>query len=186
MTPSLFPRAIGSRGLPSFSSRPRCLPPALRPPRAERGLDQEGRRGGHRGTARRRHHGGDLALALVAEIVGDIVLEEFRRRSGGSKRAQSVLDWLREVAKPPPGVELVSVDGTLFTGMIIVDRNRPVMVLAARQAPGPKPRPPTPPQGPSPYSSPPYHSPSTALQHRLFDEDEEAARRGETPPFWQR
>jgi hypothetical protein len=72
----------------------------------------------------------------------------------------------------------VSADGSLFTGIVIVDRNRPVVVLAARQAAAPRPRPPNPP----PYQG----SPNTALQHRLFDEEEEQARRGENPEWWRR
>jgi hypothetical protein len=91
--------------------------------------------------------------------------------------AESFLDWLREAARPPPGVELVSADGSLFTGIVIVDRNRPVLMLAARQACAPRPRPPDPP----PYPG----SPHTTLQRRLFDEEEEA-RRGETPEWWRR
>jgi hypothetical protein len=91
----------------------------------------------------------------------------------------------------------VSADGALFTGIVIVDRNRPVVMLAARQACAPRPRPPGPPVGTAPpyggssyggssYGGSSYHSPSTALQHRLFDEDEEEARRGESPPFFRR
>jgi hypothetical protein len=79
------------------------------------------------------------------------------------------------------------VDGSLFTGLIVVDRNRPVVVLCARQASAPRPRPPNPsPNSPSHYGGASYGSPQTALQHRLFEEDEEEARRGESPPFWQR
>jgi hypothetical protein len=81
----------------------------------------------------------------------------------------------------------VSADGALFTGIVIVDRNRPVVVLAARQAASPRPNPPSPPATTaSRYARPQHGSTSTALQHRLFDEDEEEAMRGETPPFWRR
>jgi hypothetical protein len=86
------------------------------------------------------------------------------------------------VAKPPPSVELQSADGSLFTGIVIVDRNQPVLMLAARQAVAPRPRPPSPP----PYQG----SPHTSFQHHLFDEDfddeEEQARRGEPPQWWRR
>lgn len=39
---------------------------------------------------------------------------------------------VREAARPPRGVELRSDDGSLFTGLVVVDRNVPVLLLAAR------------------------------------------------------
>jgi hypothetical protein len=78
-----------------------------------------------------------------------------------------MLDWLREAATPPPGVELFSADGAAFTGIVIVDRNRPIVMLAARQAPARRmsASPSTPP------SAPRYGSPYG--QRSLFDEDDE-------------
>jgi hypothetical protein len=121
-----------------------------------------------------------------------MLLEQFRRRIGSSQRARRTVAWLREAARPPPGVELVTSDGALYSGIVVIDRNRPVAMFAARQTSGPRPRPPSPPtyggphHGPPGYGPPGYGSPGTSLQHRLFDEEEEAARRGESPEFWRR
>ena len=41
-------------------------------------------------------------------------------------------EWLREAAVPPEGVRLHVVDGAAYTGLVIVDRNRVVLMLAAR------------------------------------------------------
>ena len=65
-------------------------------------------------------------------------------------------DHLREAARPPRGVELRSDDGSLFTGIVVVDKNRPVLMLAVRMGerrPEPDRRPlVTPPPDPrSPY-----------------------------------
>ena len=112
----------------------------------------------------------------MTDLIGEIFLDEIHRRSRRSKLAEALVDWLRGAARPPPGVQLESADGTLFTGLVIVDRNRPILMLAARQTSAPRPR----------YQSPPGYSgsPNTTLQHRLFDEEEE--RHGDVPPWWQR
>jgi len=90
---------------------------------------------------------------------------------------------VRESARPPPGVELQSADGSTFTGLILVDRNRPVVMFAARYASPQRPSPPSPAYG---YGPPPGRPPAP-LQPRLFDEEEEEqARHGETPPWWRR
>ncbi|WP_437778941.1 hypothetical protein [Sorangium sp. So ce1097] len=75
----------------------------------------------------------------MSELIGEALLELLRH--GLPRRvpqAAEMLDWLREAATPPPGVELFSADGTAFTGLLIVDRNRPIFMLAARQGPAPR------------------------------------------------
>ena len=42
--------------------------------------------------------------------------------------------WLEDVARSPPGLELVSEDGGCFSGVFVVVRNRPLYQLAARHA----------------------------------------------------
>ena len=41
-----------------------------------------------------------------------------------------VAQHLRDAARPPPGVELRA--DALYTGIVVVDRNRPVLMLAIR------------------------------------------------------
>jgi len=73
------------------------------------------------------------------------------------------------VATPPEGVELYSSDGSVFTGLVVVDRNKPILMLAARQPPAPRPYPTTPPTYGYPYR-----------QTSLFDDDD-----NDEPP-WRR
>jgi hypothetical protein len=107
----------------------------------------------------------------LSELVGEALLELLRQ--GLPRRmptAAEMLDWLREAATPPPGVELFSADGAAFTGIVIVDRNRPIVMLAARQAPARR-MPASPSMPPiAPHHGPPYG------QRALFDEDDE--------PYW--
>ncbi|WP_437763398.1 hypothetical protein WMF27_41185 [Sorangium sp. So ce281] len=107
----------------------------------------------------------------MSELIGEALLELIRQ--GLPQRvptAAELLDWLREAATPPTGVELFSADGAAFTGIVIVDRNRPVFVLAARQAPAPRVY-----MGPSISPGPPRHD-SPYGQRSLFNEDDE--------PYW--
>ena len=41
-------------------------------------------------------------------------------------------DWIAEAAQPPRGVRLVADDGSEFSGLVLVERNRPLMMLALR------------------------------------------------------
>jgi hypothetical protein len=105
----------------------------------------------------------------VIELVGEALLELLRQ--GLPRRmppAAELLDWLREAATPPPGVELFSADGAAFTGIVIVDRNRPVVMLAARQGAAPRTQTsPSIPPSSARYSHPPYG------QRSLFADDDE-------------
>ncbi len=80
------------------------------------------------------------------------------------RHIERAVEWLRENAKPPPGVKLVSTDRRLYSGVAFVDRNDVVVLVAARQ------------QGarsvqrraPIPLSS----SPSYSTNRRLFEDDD--------------
>lgn len=49
-----------------------------------------------------------------------------------SPAVSEAAEQLREAARPPRGVELRADDNALYTGVVIVDRNRPVAMLALR------------------------------------------------------
>ena len=85
-----------------------------------------------------------MAFELAAEALGGAVIEALRRRRPAlAQRADQALEWLRDVAQPPAGIELRAEDGSLYTGFVIIDRNRPVVMLAVRHQPAPaSPRPP--------------------------------------------
>jgi len=76
--------------------------------------------------------------------------------------ANLAVEWLRETAQPPPGLELRSTDGSLFTGVAAFERNKLVFMLAVRS--GAPTRPPF---------EPAYRpAPAPAYQARLHDFDE--------------
>jgi hypothetical protein len=79
-----------------------------------------------------------VALELAAEAIGSAVVEAIRRRRPAlARKAEHAIEWLREVAEPPRGIELRSADGSTYTGFVIIDRNKPILMLAARHPPGP-------------------------------------------------
>ena len=70
---------------------------------------------------------------------------------------EEILAWLRSVARPPAGLEVRTLDGATYSGVIVVDHNRVVAVLASRSdvAGGPPraaPRPAPVPEAPFPRS----------------------------------
>ena len=77
-----------------------------------------------------------MALQVAADLIGDALLDAVRR---GQERigafADLLLEWLREAARPPRGVELRSDDGATFTGVVLVQSSRVVLMLATRDAP---------------------------------------------------
>lgn len=66
----------------------------------------------------------------VSDALVDVVLDELpqRRRT----RLRGLLDWLTDIAKPPVGVRLVSDDGGAFSGVVVVEDSRPILMLAFR------------------------------------------------------
>jgi hypothetical protein len=74
-----------------------------------------------------------VAIELVAELIGAPLLEALRRRRPRlAARAESAVEWLRDAAEPPHGVKLVAEDGSVYTGLVIIERNAPVVMLAVR------------------------------------------------------
>jgi len=79
-----------------------------------------------------------VALEVAAETIGAAMIDALRRRRPAlARQAEAALEWLREVAEPPRGIELRSADGSVYTGFVIIERNKPVLMLAVRHLPGP-------------------------------------------------
>ncbi len=102
-----------------------------------------------------------FASRLIAELIGEIFVDTVdRRRRESVERARQAWFWFREIAEPPPGTELLVPDGSVFTGVLIVERNQVVFLVALRHRAhgGSKPR---------------EHHWSTRDRHRsLFEQDE--------------
>ena len=71
-----------------------------------------------------------MALGLVIEILGE-ALEAASVRI--AKRRSRTVEWLREVTRPPPGLMLHAPDGSIYTGLVVFDSNRAVVVIALRR-----------------------------------------------------
>ena len=85
------------------------------------------------GRARRGRLGGAVAAGAVDDALGDALLELVQQAaSEASPKVKQAVAWLRDHAEPPQGVKLQSPDGTLYSGVAIVDRNNVVVLLAAR------------------------------------------------------
>ena len=74
------------------------------------------------------------------EFVGGILAEAFikaieRCRHHSVDGAETTWRWLQQIAEAPPGLILVAPDGAKFTGLVIVDRSRVVMLVAIRHQP---------------------------------------------------
>ena len=80
-----------------------------------------------------------MALELTAEELGDGLLETLRKKHPRiAEKAAATARWLRDVAEPPDGVELKAADGSTFTGLVVVERSQPVVMLCIRHAPAPR------------------------------------------------
>lgn len=77
-----------------------------------------------------------FASRLIAELIGELFVDTIdRSRRQSVERARQAWFWLREVAEPPAGAELLVPDGSVFTGLIFVERNHAVFLLAFRHRP---------------------------------------------------
>ena len=76
-----------------------------------------------------------------------------------------LVEWLRETARPPDGVELRSRDGTTYTGVVVVERSELVLMIAVAHPPGGSAEPER-----RPFPGPPQRSPS--LVHYGLDPDD--------------
>jgi hypothetical protein len=74
-----------------------------------------------------------LAVGLVAELIGDSLIRALERsQSRFARKADVLVDWLREVAEPPAGLELRATDGSRYSGVFVAQANRVVVMLAVR------------------------------------------------------
>ena len=74
-----------------------------------------------------------MALELVAEIIGAPLIDILKSRRPGLRRhAATAVGWLRDRCEPPEGVELRSHDGSSYTGLVVVERNELVMMIAVK------------------------------------------------------
>lgn len=71
-------------------------------------------------------------------------------------------DWLRDAATPPADLEFKASDGALYTGLVVLERSRVILMLAVR---GPVSQP-TPPR-----YEPPRYVPQPVRPREMFDDD---------------
>jgi len=89
----------------------------------------------------RGRNGSALAESFLAELLGDGLFRVIRERGRRSRRwLRAGVTWLADAAKPPPLLELTSSDGATFTGFALLERSRPVLLLAIRHNPRADPR----------------------------------------------
>jgi len=63
--------------------------------------------------------------------LGDALVDVLLRAvDQGRPRLRAVANWFAEVARPPRGVRLVSDDGTEYSGVVLVEHNEPVLMVA--------------------------------------------------------
>lgn len=117
-----------------------------------------------------------MAVSVVEDLIGEALLEALdRNRDLLSEQARAAGRWLREQAEPPDGVELRTRDGNVYTGLVVVERNEVMLMLAIKHPTVMTERRPA----PSPYQPPPYQPerpPETSYQQhhaRLWPEDDE-------------
>ena len=93
----------------------------------------------------------------MTELFGDALLDVARDVYGRvGPKARRAIDWVREAAEPPPGLELKAADGSTYTGMAVLDHGKVLVLLAGRHEPErPSVRPPL----VTPPPSPVYHRP---------------------------
>lgn len=69
-------------------------------------------------------------MSDVGDALVDVLLDPPRRAR--PDRLSQFFSWLKKVSRPPLGVRLISDDGGSFTGLVIVDENKPIAMLALR------------------------------------------------------
>lgn len=68
-------------------------------------------------------------MSTVGDALLDVLLRTAER---GPHRLRRFAGWVADVARPPRGVTLATEDGSEYTGVVLVERNRPVLMLAAQ------------------------------------------------------
>jgi len=105
-----------------------------------------------------------LAFALV-DGLGDALVDALLRAvDEGRPRLRAMADWIADAAQPPRGVRLVADDGSEFSGAVLLERNRPVLMLALRVGAASHPM-------PTPRPHAPYATPYERPLWSSYDED---------------
>lgn len=68
--------------------------------------------------------------------IGEALVDALLLGIEGHPRLRRTVEWVGEVGKPPEGVRLVADDGAEYTGVVIVDANRPRLMFAVRSGKG--------------------------------------------------
>ena len=94
----------------------------------------------------------------IVDGIGDALVDALLRGiDEGRPRLRAIADWIAEAAQPPRGVRLVADDGSEFSGLVLVERNRPLLMLAVRVGAA-APQEQWPPPYPTPYERPLWSS----------------------------
>jgi hypothetical protein len=77
-----------------------------------------------------------VADQVLRDLLGDAIAELLDRHEAKLREHFARLrDWVGDVAEPPPGVELRCIDGSRYTGIVLVERNVVIAMIAFRHAP---------------------------------------------------
>jgi hypothetical protein len=68
-------------------------------------------------------------VTKIGEALVEVLLHALEE---GQPRVRRVVAWISETARPPAGVRLVADDGTEYTGIVLVEANRPKLMFALR------------------------------------------------------
>ena len=75
---------------------------------------------------------------MIGELIGEALIAAIMRcRLHSSERAQAAWQWLQRAAVAPPGLELVAADGAKYTGLVVIERSRAVLLIALHHPPQP-------------------------------------------------
>lgn len=64
--------------------------------------------------------------------IGEALVDALLLGIKGHPRARRAVEWVGEVGRPPVGVRLVADDGAEYTGVVVVDANKPRLMFAIR------------------------------------------------------
>lgn len=114
---------------------------------------------------------------VLTDLLGEALLGLAERMVRRMAMTVEVLQSLREHAQPRSGAVLHSADGALYTGLVLVDRNKPVAMLVFRHE-GSK----------QPERTPDVAPPSRMLFNEppSYGRDDGPWREGDDIPFWRR
>lgn len=80
-----------------------------------------------------------------------------------------LIDWVRDSTEPPANLEFHASDGAQYTGLVVLERSKAVLMLAFRSGPASAPTPAFKPA----YSPPITSASSSSYQPRLRDFDDD-------------